>query len=521
MSVELYTPTRSSPSLTQTICSPHSHIYRPGKSSSIIMAPQEVLNEFFRYVQNDIPLRLIFIPEMKLVDRFAVQEHYLPSIKAITEDDVGERLSPAADVETVVRELVQEVVQYAILSHRWLPQGEPTFKDMVDGTTAGPGREKLWKFCEVANSNRICFAWSDTCCIDKTSSSELDEAIRSMFRWYRNAAVCITYLAQTNGLDDLKSDEWFERGWTLQELLAPPVLKFFNTHWAPLTETTNDKDDGQLLRHLAAATGCSEDQLRNFKPGPHYVDDRMSWAAKRKTTRAEDMAYSLMGIFDVTLQPAYGEGAERAFCRLVEMIMQSNGNTSVLNWAGKAAASHSSMALPSSPRCYLGHPRFNSVRKLDLAMTSRGLRIPLVILPMTLRLIERVGRSNSRVDLSFSDTRFDKETGGTSAEVLGRGYPREVHWALGVFNYMPPYGNQVMGHPALRRTSVAYLLWRRMAPVDQSQLHVEEGLKVQDDLRFYGWKKASTTTFIHFTLGSIERREVMIVSNELLEVVYL
>ncbi|KAK3983890.1 hypothetical protein QBC44DRAFT_353977 [Cladorrhinum sp. PSN332] len=483
-----------------------------------------VLDEFFRYVQNEIPFRLIFIPDMKPVDRFFVQEHYLPRITAITEEDVDEKVSNTADGEIATRELVQEVVQYAILSHRWLPQGEPTFKDMVDGTAAGPGREKLWKFCEVANNDSgICFAWSDTCCIDKTSSAELDEAIRSMFRWYRNSTTCITYLAQTSSLDDLELDEWFERGWTLQELLAPSVAKFFNAHWAPLTETTNDKDNKLLLRYLAAASGCPEHQLHNFKPGPHYVDDRMSWAAKRKTTKAEDMAYSLMGIFDVTLQPAYGEGAERAFSRLVDMIMQSNGNTSALNWAGKAATLHNSMALPSSPRCYLGHPSINSVRRLDVAMTSRGLRIPLVILPMTLRSIERVGRSNSQVNLLFPDARFAKETGGISVEVHGRvPHPREWRrWALGVFNYMPPYGNQVMGHPALRRRSAAYLLWRRKEPVDQTELQVKDGLKVEDDLRFYGWKKASTTTFVYFDLESVGRREVMIVNNNLLEVAYL
>jgi len=88
------------------------------------MAPQEVLDEFFRYVQNEIPLRLIFIPDMKPVDRFFVQEHYLPRITAITEEDVDEKVSNTADGEIATRELVQEVVQYAILSHRWLPQGD-------------------------------------------------------------------------------------------------------------------------------------------------------------------------------------------------------------------------------------------------------------------------------------------------------------------------------------------------------------------------------------------------------------
>jgi len=499
------------------------------------MAAQEVLDEFFRYVQNDIPLRLIFIPEMKLVDRFFVQEHYLSRVAMIAQDDLYKRMVITADKEKVARGLVRKVVEYAILSHRWLPEGEPTFKDMMDGTATGPGLEKLEKFCEVANKNKIHFAWSDTCCIDKTSSSELDEAIRSMFRWYRNSAICITYLAQTHSLDDLERDEWFERGWTLQELLAPRVSKFFNTHWAPLTDMTNDKDgDNRLLiQRLAAASGCPEHQLRFFRPGPDYVDRRMSWAANRKTTRAEDMAYSLMGIFDVTLQPAYGEGGERVFSRLVDVIMQSNGRISVLNWAGKAAELHNSNALPSSHRCYLGHKVTDGSlsRPLDVAMTSRGLRIPLVVLPMRPRSTMNLG-SSIRLDLEFSDARFVEQTGVVSVEAQA-GRSKEAHvwhrglcrWALGVFNYVPPDENSFMGHPTLRRGSAAYLLWRRKEIGDQTELHVEEGMIVKQDIQvalgFHEWKKASTAGFVCFDLKSIGNLEVMIVGNNVLEVVYL
>ncbi|KAI8681067.1 HET domain-containing protein [Fusarium keratoplasticum] len=156
-------------------------------------------------------------------------------------------------------------------------------------------------------------AWSDTCCIDKSSSAELDEAIRSMFRWYRNSSICFIHLARTTSLEDLQSDEWFVRGWTLQELLAPRVTKFFDKDWHPLVDGSNHKENSEILQHVIAATRCPEHALRDFTPGPFSVGGRMIWAARRKTTRGEDMAYSMMGIFDVTLQTAYGEGAERAF----------------------------------------------------------------------------------------------------------------------------------------------------------------------------------------------------------------
>lgn len=111
----------------------------------------------------------------------------------------------------------------------------------------------------------------------------------------------------------MESDEWFERGWTLQELLAPRMSKFFNADWQPPTGHANDKLYDEVVERLTRVTGCSSSTLRNFHPGPFDVDSRMTWATRCKTTRGEDMAYSLIGIFDVTLQPAYGEGAEGAF----------------------------------------------------------------------------------------------------------------------------------------------------------------------------------------------------------------
>lgn len=439
-------------------------------------------------------------------------------------------------------------MRYAILSHRWLPRGEPTFQDMASGMATGPGHEKLRRFCEEASSHGFQFSWSDTCCIDKTSSSELDEAIRSIFRWYSNAAICIIHLAQTTSVDCMGLDEWFQRGWTLQELLAPPVVKFFNANWRPLTSEPNDKRDDGIMGRVAHITGCGSPSLRAFDPGPFDVDLRMTWAARRKTTRGEDMAYSLMGIFDVTLQPAYGEGAERAFCRLVELIMQSSGNTSVLNWAGQEAASHNSRAFPSSPRCYWGHkpfgssgqsldfsnfsrvsrdlgspsiPYYHSRGGLDLAMTSRGLRVPLVLLPAVWVKRPPLSTGDARYNVRLLEPQFRRAIGDVPIDTGHIHYLMDAEYALGVFNYIPPDANMTMpGSPALRKQSIAYLLWRSK-PRNSGLLQFRQGYPMWDVARFHGWEKVSTRTHIHLTLETLQLSEAMIVSKELLEVVYL
>ncbi|KAG1723757.1 heterokaryon incompatibility protein-domain-containing protein, partial [Suillus lakei] len=266
-------------------------------------------------------------------------------------------------------------VRYAILSHRWLDEGEPTYEEMKSDTAAGPGYEKLKKFCEKARKDGMEFAWSDTCCIDKSSSTELDESIRSMFRWYENSAICIVHLAQSGNIKDIRKDEWIRRGWTLQELLAPRKIKFFNARWMPMTHDENDKApsmeiDGSsdILRALEKATGIPSDALTSdLGEYPMRVDERMAWAATRETTRVEDAAYSLMGIFDVSLQIAYGEGRDRAFCRLIEAIMQT-GDPSVLNWNGGDCARHHSGSR-AFPR------QFDFDQPLEMTITSRGLRI--------------------------------------------------------------------------------------------------------------------------------------------------
>lgn len=302
---------------------------------------------------------------------------------------------------------------------------------------AGPGYEKLKNFCREARQYNVEFAWSDTCCIDKSSSTELDESIRSMFRWYRNSEICIVHLAKSTTIEDILHDEWTERGWTLQELLAPFSIKFFDKDWMPMTKDLNDKRTEattKILQTLEKATGIPHNEIYwQFNPGPVKVDERMVWAAKRKTTRVEDVAYSLMGIFDVSLQIAYGEGGDRAFYRLIEAIMQA-GDPSVLNWKGAAAKHHTSDAIPRSPKSFLDRRELKlaSGGRLEMTMTSLGLRMPLVILPLSLpsAMAAGTGRASITFDcVLYPNIKIDHINVHNS---LAHG---QYRYALGIINY--------------------------------------------------------------------------------------
>jgi hypothetical protein len=227
------------------------------------------------------------------------------------------------------------IPKYAILSHTWQKEEISLQELEADSNKDKAGWRKVIKFCELASSEGYTFAWIDTCCIDKTSSAELSEAINSMFQWYQSAALCYAYLEDVDhtrlGTAFLGSsvDEpfWFKRGWTLQELIAPSDVVFFSADWKILGTRIS------LCGELSCITGITVDILLNPQLlSTTSVARRMSWAANRKTTRAEDIAYCLMGIFDVNMPLLYGEGSSKAFIRLQEEIIKKTEDQSLFAW---------------------------------------------------------------------------------------------------------------------------------------------------------------------------------------------
>ncbi|KAI0359784.1 HET-domain-containing protein [Trametes cingulata] len=244
-------------------------------------------------------------------------------------------------------------VRYAILSHTWSPDGEQSYQDLLRIQEAHPQEEsqssdtdtgisiledpavsyKVKGACATARADGYGLLWIDSCCIDKSSSAELSEALNSMFEYYRIASVCYAYLSDVEDDDDVLAPDsqfacsrWHTRGWTLQELIAPDVVVFLTQRWNAFgTKTT-------LAETLEAITAVDREVLT----GEAALDSvsvarRMSWASKRKTTRIEDEAYALMGIFGVSLPTIYGEG-RRAFLRLQEEILRTIPDQSILAW---------------------------------------------------------------------------------------------------------------------------------------------------------------------------------------------
>jgi len=239
-----------------------------------------------------------------------------------------------------------DIPPYAILSHTWEKE-EVSFQDWQSpkSRTKKKGFEKIQSCLKQTNISSIGHCWVDTCCIDKTSSAELTEAINSMYRWYKNSKLCYAYLSDVSlervygspnlsfleeRVERIVKSRWFTRGWTLQELVAPGVVHFYDRDWVYIISRNN------AARGINIATGIPLDILRGGDPSTASVAQRMSWASHRHTTRFEDLAYCLLGLFDVHLPLLYGEG-KNAFRRLQEEIIKSSDDESIFAWTDKNA----------------------------------------------------------------------------------------------------------------------------------------------------------------------------------------
>ncbi|KAI0430802.1 heterokaryon incompatibility protein-domain-containing protein [Xylaria sp. FL1042] len=220
------------------------------------------------------------------------------------------------------------IPHYAILSHTWGVE-EVTFQDLRQRSHKRKrGYAKIHQTCLLAAVDRLKWIWVDTCCIDKSSSAELSEAINSMFDWYQRATICYVYLADVPPSKPSENIEeafgrarWLTRGWTLQEFLASSPIRLFDSAWQKIEPSNfpiSDRFVSKILHHF---TGINKDTWKTTG-----VPTRLSWAARRQTSRQEDMAYCLLGLLGINMPLLYGEGSD-AFPRLLgELIKKSNSH---------------------------------------------------------------------------------------------------------------------------------------------------------------------------------------------------
>jgi hypothetical protein len=300
------------------------------------------------------------------------------------------------------------------------------------------GYAKIERCCAQARRDNWEWAWIDSCCIDKTSSAELSEAINSMYQWYKDAQVCYAYLGDVNAQCDipgeLKKSAWFTRGWTLQELLAPEIVVFLDKSWIDIGTK------GSLWEHISRIT--SIDDFRGHELA--CIAQKMSWACKRQTSRIEDEAYCLMGLFGVNMPLIYGEG-RMAFRRLQMEIIKDSDDESIFAWASKDALGPQRHFFAPSPRSFeiFAHtkvlrrqPRkLFRIEKQFFTMTNKGLHISLFLIPLPLvksepQLLDKDLTQKYPIYVALLDCRFDNGLGGLN----------EDEWSMGILLVMFPDG---------------------------------------------------------------------------------
>ncbi|KAJ4357571.1 uncharacterized protein N0V89_002147 [Didymosphaeria variabile] len=325
-----------------------------------------------------------------------------------------------------LKEFIGTNPPYAILSHTWASDEIPfaemrkaKYRDLAKQKT---GFSKIDGCCARAKADGYAWVWIDSCCIDKRSSAELSEAINSMFKWYQCSRICYVYLSDVPGgnedFDVVAKSRWFTRGWTLQELLAPRDLLFLAQDWTVLgyigahsydhlcnayVDDPTPLNHHELTQWISLITRIPKEFISGGKRLEQAcVSQRMFWASQRTTTRPEDRAYSLMGLFDINMPILYGEGLEKAFTRLQEEIFRSTPDQSIFAWHYSGMSSYRLLA--DSPDCFQNSG--NVVRLLQESslareaectrsafyMTNLGLRITLPLHTVT----ESISRDDSK-----------------------------------------------------------------------------------------------------------------------------
>ena len=281
----------------------------------------------------------------------------------------------------------RQLPPYAILSHTWsaeevqYTEWRRYIQDSTVEHSSNSNFKKVHLALQQARAELLSYVWIDTCCIDKSSSAELTEAINSMYRWYEMASVCYVFLDDISFVNRQLEDEdqirfgscrWFTRGWTLQELIAPRTCVFYDQAWRRIAER------GEILSLISRLTDIDPEVLCHRQPlSSVSIAAKMSWASRRQTTRLEDEAYCLLGIFGINMPMLYGEG-RNAFARLQEEILRVSTDQSIFAWSGLEPQ----LLAPCPARfqsCSMIVPRDRTAVRSTYEMTNCGLRIALPI----------------------------------------------------------------------------------------------------------------------------------------------
>ena len=247
-----------------------------------------------------------------------------------------------------IKNEVTEYYRYGMFSHKW-EDNEPLFEQVIRMVVyeleESPTHDKLKMFCKIMQDAGLDWAWSDTCCINKADHFVLQEALVAMLKWYEGYALTVVFLFDVlspSRRGDLMRSIWNTRAWTFQEYHASKVVRFYTKDWKLYMniDIPNHKESPEIISEMEKATGVSLQALMALRPGLDDIREKLCLASTRRTTLVEDAAYSLLGIFSMSLPVVYGEG-DQALGRLLVQLLTSSGDTSILAWTGKSGSFNS------------------------------------------------------------------------------------------------------------------------------------------------------------------------------------
>ena len=298
-----------------------------------------------------------------------------------------------------IRREVTEFCGYVMFSHKW-EYGEPLFQKVMHTTVykldASRGNIKLQTFCSIVRALGFRWAWSDTCCIDKSDNVVLQESLFAMFAWYRGSSLTIIHLLGVSSLSDvldaLRESIWNSRVWTYQEYVAAKRVLFYTEDWKPYLGLTleNHKESSMILREMEMSQVSSE-QVAVLQPGVDRIREKLYLASMRETTLVEDVAYSLLGILNASIPIMYGEGT-RAVGRLLEYVLTGSGDATILAWTGTANDYNSCLPLNLTVYNPVVPPHIPRMETAELDRTVAELRSSLPDASLAVTLYHELNR---------------------------------------------------------------------------------------------------------------------------------